>query len=337
MKKKNIIQILLTKQDELEAYYRELRKYEYDNNIPIKGINIRKKVYKLLSLLLKVNRMIQHQELVILNDKSVTTDKPKIYAVTHVGRYDIEMAIEGVGESAFFLMGDPGSVYKSFDGVLLNVNGTIFFDTDNKIDRNIGKENCIKVLENGGNILMFPEGAWNITENEIVMQLYDGAVDIAIQTGADIVPIAIEQYGKKYCMNIGENISYQKNGTYDVKSEKRKLRDTLATLKWDIWENFSERVVRNTMSTNAKEQYLDSVMSETENGYTVEEINRTKFHDKDIVKTEQTFEHVANIKVNKNNMFLFTNIDKLQRTIHAKFLIESKEQKQNGEEVYKTR
>lgn len=336
MKKKNIIQILLTKQEELEEYYRELRKYEYDNNKPIKGIKTRKKLYKFLSLLLKINRMIQKQQLIILNDQSNNTDKPKIYAVTHVGRYDIEMAIEGVKESAFFLMGDPGSVYKSFDGVLLKANGTIFFDTDHKTDRNICKENCIKVLENGGNILMFPEGAWNITENEIVMQLYDGAVEMAIKTGADIVPIAIEQYGKKYCMNIGENISYDKTKEYNVKLEKRRLRDDLASLKWEIWEKYSERVIRKEMNSNAKEEYLESVMSETENGYTVDEINRTKFHDKNINPPEQVFEHLANINVNKKNIFLFKNINKIERERQAKLMIEKKVE-DSLEEYYKTR
>lgn len=332
MKKKNIIQILLTKQEELEAYYRELRKYEYDNNKPIKGIETRKKLYKLLSLLLKINRMIQQQQLVILNDNSISNDKPKIFAVTHVGRYDIEMAIEGVKESAFFLMGDPGSVYKNFDGVLLKANGTIFFDTGYKTDRNICKENCIKVLENGGNILLFPEGAWNITENEIVMKLYEGAVQMAMKTGADIVPVAIEQYGKKYCMNIGKNISYDKDKNYDVKEENRKLRDELASLKWEIWENYSDRVIRIDMSPNAKEEYIESVMRETENGYTVEEINRTRYHDKNISTSEQVFDNLANIIVNKKNMFLFKNINKIERQRISNEIIE-----QRKNEKYKTR
>lgn len=44
--------------------------------------------------------------------------------------------------------------------------------------------------------MIFPEGAWNISENLLVMKLYTGAAEMAIRTGADIVPIAIEQFGK---------------------------------------------------------------------------------------------------------------------------------------------
>jgi hypothetical protein len=36
---------------------------------------------------------------------------------------------------------------------------------------------------------------------------------MALETGADIVPIAIEQYGKEFYVNIGENISSKDCGS----------------------------------------------------------------------------------------------------------------------------
>lgn len=57
----------------------------------------------------------------------------------------------------------------------------------------------------GGDLLIYPEGAWNITENQVVMPLYTGTAEMAIRTGAEIIPIAIEQGGKRYYANIGEN------------------------------------------------------------------------------------------------------------------------------------
>ena len=72
--------------------------------------------------------------------------------------------------------------------------GFIGCDTTEKEDRHIAKELAIRTLKQGGNILIWPEGAWNITENEVVMKLYTGTVEMAIRSGADIIPIAIEQY-----------------------------------------------------------------------------------------------------------------------------------------------
>lgn len=38
------------------------------------------------------------------------------------------------------------------------------------------------------------------------MPLYSGTAEMAIRSGAEIVPIAIEEYGKDYYVNIGKNI-----------------------------------------------------------------------------------------------------------------------------------
>ena len=126
--------------------------------------------------------------------------------------------------------------------------------------------------------MIWPEGAWNITENEVVMKLYTGAVEMAIRSGADIVPIAIEQYGKSFYVNIGKNISLDKSTDLN---EKRKLsddlRDILCTLKWEIWEQFPI-IPRSSLPENMRQIFVETIMSETANDYTIEEIERDRFH-----------------------------------------------------------
>ena len=128
--------------------------------------------------------------------------------------------------------------------------------------------------------MIWPEGAWNITENEVVMKLYTGAVEMAIRSGADIVPIAIEQYGKSFYVNIGKNISLDKSTDLN---EKRKLsddlRDILCTLKWEIWEQFPI-IPRSSLPENMRQIFVETIMSETANDYTIEEIERDRFHEK---------------------------------------------------------
>lgn len=63
------------------------------------------------------------------------------------------------------------------------------------------------------------------------MQLYDEAVEMAIRTGADIIPIAIEKYGNRYVVNIGKNFSCKNVCLADKKLYTSMLRDVLATLK----------------------------------------------------------------------------------------------------------
>lgn len=277
-KRKNIIYRTIMPLDQLIEYYRNERKYIYENNIPVKGIKWRKRIHKIMFAIIKMKRVLLHQKLTILHDEREDTDKPIIYACTHIGRYDIEMALESIQDTCFLFLGSPGKLYRSLDGVLVYLFGFIGCDTTEKEDRHIAKELAIRTLKQGGNILIFPEGAWNITENQVIMKLYTGTIEMAIRSGADIVPIAIEQYEKSFYINIGKNISLDE--TSDL-NKKRKLsddlRDTLCTLKWEIWEQFPI-TKRSSLPENMGQIFVEKIMSETANDYTIEEIERDRFH-----------------------------------------------------------
>lgn len=279
-KRKNIIYRTIMPLDQLIEYYRNERKYIYENNIPVKGIKWRKRIHKIMFAIIKMKRVLLHQKLTILHDEREDTDKPIIYACTHIGRYDIEMALESIQDTCFLFLGSPGKLYRSLNGALVYLFGFIGCDTTEKEDRHIAKELAIRTLKQGGNILIFPEGAWNITENQVVMKLYTGTIEMAIRSGADIVPIAIEQYEKSFYINIGKNISLDKATNLN---EKRRLsddlRDILCTLKWEIWEQFPI-VQRSSLPENMGQIFVGRIMSETANDYTVEEIERDRFHEK---------------------------------------------------------
>lgn len=305
IKKINLFQRLFMSIPELENYYKLRRKRRFETEEQIWGLKFRKFMHRFVVFCVALDRIIAGRKIKILENQSVCCDGPVIYACTHVGRYDIETALEKlVPRQAYFLMGDPGDVYKSIDGLLLYLNGVVFVDTVDKEDRYIGKETCIRLLEQGQNILIYPEGAWNISENQVVMPLFTGVAEMAIRTKAQIVPIAIEQYGKHYYANIGANIcSDGMDLSYKYELTEH-LRDVLCTLKWLIWERFPI-VSRSGMSENAAEQFLEEIMSETENGYSLEEINRTRFRTKAEMEQQEVRSHLENLVPNGRNMFLY--------------------------------
>ena len=150
---KNLLELRKMKLEELEKYYRDLRRYECENNLPIKGIELRKKTYSIVKLILKIDKILNRRTVKIVGDQRSKTDKPKIYACTHIGRYDIESAIESVGESAWFIMGDPGETYRNLDGLVLKLNGVSWFDMDDKYDAHTVNVRQKKILMQGGNEL----------------------------------------------------------------------------------------------------------------------------------------------------------------------------------------
>lgn len=177
----------------------------------------------------RINRIISGEKMYVINDRHMDTKKPIIYACTHIGWKDAERAFEAIKAHAYLFWGDPRELYRRMEGFLLYLNGAICCDTGNKDDRHIGKETCIRLLKQGGSLLIYPEGAWNIIENQVVMPLYSGAVEMAIRTGAEIVPIAIEQYEMQYYVNIGKNINIQRttlSQNQEITNQLRDIRNT---------------------------------------------------------------------------------------------------------------
>lgn len=169
---------------ELEAYYRQQRQTNFKRNRLFHGTYWRKALHSILIVGLKIKHFVCRQKIVIVGDKRQRAEHPVIYAATHIGWDDIEMALTAIKEHAYLLFGDARNFYRNMGGFFISVNGVIYFDTNQKADRHIAKESCVRWLLGGGNLLIFPEGAWNITENQVVMKLFPGTVEMAIRGGS---------------------------------------------------------------------------------------------------------------------------------------------------------
>lgn len=289
--------------EELSEYYREKRAYEYDNGIPLKGIEIRKKLNYLIAGLLKLDRKLKKETLTVVEDKRV---KSKIYVCTHIGGSDAERICEGLRDHGYFLSGDPGTLYREFAGVLLFAKGTVDVELKDKKDRYISKQRCIELLKRGGNLIIFSEGAWNITDSVPVMKLYPGAVEMAIESGAEIVPVALEQDDKDWYISFGKSINYESETNADKKrimELTNNLRDVLATLKWNIWERISPDVVsRDSIDEDFEKKFHQNIEKKFGHGYTRENIERDKYKDKFCPEPAEAYSFVKKLVPNKNNI-----------------------------------
>ena len=294
--------------DELSSYYRQLRSFEYDNNKPLESSELKKKIYFLTKLILKIDRITSGRKLIVFDDKRTKNcDKGKVYASTHVGRYDIESAMEAINEQLYFVMGDPEDTYRNIEGFFLdNIQGRICLDTGYQIadifkkkingeelsvkeqalydeykkDRFIGEDTCTKRVLNKDNILIFPEGAWNVTPR-IVQPIFDGAARIAINGNGFIVPIGIVRDNKKYVVNIGSEMNIDGATVSDTKDITKELREKMCSLVGEII--FDDKVnSRAEMGTPEENElaFINDIMRESENGYTLDVIKNTRYYDK---------------------------------------------------------
>ena len=303
---------------ELKKYYLEKRSYEFQNNLPLTGFGVRKLIHPLPFLAVALSRIFDGYKLHVLGDKRKKTNKPLIFASTHCHPEDPASAFEAIKTHAYLFLGDPEDVYQKIEGLLLDLNGVIYLETrikkeyinellelglitEDEIkeieelirkDRKIAYARAVEVLKKRSNLLIFPEGAVNLTTNLPVMGLFPGAVKMALETGAEIVPMALERYGKNIYANIGENIVVTDRGENSISYYNEKLRDSLATLKWQIWEY---QGVKEIESLPTEEEFIKQIMDTSDFIYSVEDIYETMYKDKNIVTPEEVFQFTKRI------------------------------------------
>jgi len=304
MKQKNFFQRMVMPIPELSDYYRARRVEKHYANEPVRWIRLRKVLHWPIIFCLKLYHKVCKCKLRVLYNKAMPSKRPTIYAAIHICWDDIEYIFDAITEHAYLLLGDPDELYKSFDGAALFANGVVCMDTDNKVDRQIGLESCIKLLKAGQNILIFPEGVWNTSENKLVLPLYPGTAIMAIQTGADIVPIAIERSGAGFDVAIGKRIRTQSYKEEDKWILTNYLRDSMATLKWDVLEA-SGISKRSKIPINASELFEQEILKDARGIADWIGFKEQEFHPKNITEYEKAFEFMKRIEIKKQNAFLF--------------------------------
>ena len=295
--------------EELVKYYAEYRIYCYNKHDKLKGIELRKKIHFLINIILEIDKVISREENIIIgNENKALKNTPKIFACTHIGGNDIQRTLQVIKEPAYLMLGDPGILYKKLIYQGLKLNGVIPLETKNRLDRKVAYNRSIELLKNGGNLLIYPEGAWNVSPNEIVMKTFVGTVRMAKETGAYIVPIAVEQYGKNFYFNIGKNYGIASNSNKNENELNNELRDKLATLKWQIMET-QKMVKRDSIPDNYINKFQSDIVEKCNYGYgfSLEDALSEKFHDKTVISEDEVFSFLNNLNINKNNAFLLRN------------------------------
>lgn len=160
--------------------------------------------------------------------------------------------------------------------------------------------------------MLFPEGTWNLSPNELIYDIQLGTVDMAIETGAAIIPISVEIYDekKKFVINFGSvmEINGDQDVTRDFMIQKTtQLRDTMATLKYEIWEQ--EGVFRREDITS--DYWCKFVIKRCAEwwGYDFKEQIINCYIPKEKSEYWDLMRDLRNMRVSEENMFLFMKKD----------------------------
>lgn len=288
----------------LKLYY-ELREKEDNRFYSKMTLEQRHKLHGLILAIYTIKNKLGGFTHEIISDKRTATDRPIIYAITHVGKFDIEVISEAIKDHYYLLSGDFEHIQGIIDAPFLGVNGVFYFNEKVKEDRKQVCDKMINLLKEGGNLMYFPEGTWNLKPELPMLPCYWGIVDIAKAGNAIIVPVAACQYGKHFKINIGENFDMNKYA--DTQEDKSRaitdLRDTLATLSWDIYET-EKPLVREELVGDEWDKYIEDRFKEWPY-FNREYISGLVYKPKNVAEHDEVFAKVKKLVPNKNNVFLF--------------------------------
>ena len=328
--------------DELCAYYRRQRKYAVVTNKEIEGVESKRRFHPLITAAMLVRRLSNGQSLrvfkngisptesirtqaeKILNRNTIPisdiipedTTRPVIFSITHTGKFDIEIVNEAIKSAYYLLSDDEEYMHRTIDGFFTEKNGVVYVDNDYPEDAHVAKETNKKILQKGGYIMWYPERIWNLSPNQMILYCKTGIIETAYETDALILPIGIDQKGKDFLINIGDFVDPRnfktENGILTKQNkiaEVDRLRDTMATLKYQLWEKdpvkFDQIVEEylekypNAERSQITEDYYEKFVEERIAEWpfiTKEDIDNMVFKPKTIVTEEEVFAPIRNIK-----------------------------------------
>lgn len=259
----------------------------------------------------------------------------KIFVINHRQADDIVLGANAVGESGYVVFGNKFLALDTVNGLGLWAYGMILLDRNDALNRNSTYEKMKYVIENGGNIIIYPEGYWNLSddglsdarhkaddhnsENWLIQDINIGVIRLAQETGCPIIP-TILHYDET-----DKNMCYSKKGPLfyvlkndDIFKKKDELVEQMTTIYFELMEKYSfyQRDVLEKDGITLKEKWeelkknLISACDIDSIGYKLDLKNEKLIGKakvtKEITTNEEAFAHLEHLNVNKNNAFLLS-------------------------------
>lgn len=185
-------------------------------------------------------------------------DEPYIFVCNHTCPEDIETILNIIDRNAYLILGSIESLQYNKEMYLSFLNGMIPFDIMDNDQRKQVFEKMKRVL-NTNSILIFPEGSHNYSPNKLINPLFDGPVNLALQTNRKIVVVTLikDQENNVSYIDVSNPVDVKKlnvdmdkefesedsKNKYYVNSLSSIIRDKMATAVYYIIERHFETII----------------------------------------------------------------------------------------------
>ena len=136
-----------TREQQFLKLYYYLRQKDENSFFGRMTLKTRKRLHWLILLIYIVKNHLGGFSYEMIADKRTPTKRPIIYAVTHVGKFDIEVISEAIRDHYYLLSGDYEHIQGIIDAPFLAANGVIYFNEIVKEDRASVSKKMIQLLQ----------------------------------------------------------------------------------------------------------------------------------------------------------------------------------------------
>lgn len=175
---------------------------DLDEKIAInpKGVERRRKLLPIIKMLgphFLNNRQIfenrnylQNPDSQLIPDSQIALpDEPVIWASNHGFKDDALGSVLAAQRHAYILFGSLPQFFNTIDGVAAWLIGVVMANRRISASKKAAIPKAVRAMKCGADLLMYPEGAWNLSPNALMLELWPGVYRIACETGAKVVPM----------------------------------------------------------------------------------------------------------------------------------------------------
>lgn len=270
----------------------------FTTNIGIKlRRNLLNKTWRRI-LKLCTNRKIVMEQFPVLNKKEVY-----IFCCNHSFDEDVISSLASTDRNAYMVQGTTHQMEHNPIFLAMWLNGMIYLDRMNQESRRSGVDKMKRILESGTSVILFPEGGYNNTENQLVQPLFASPYILSKELGVKVIPlITFNDIGTDTIfVRVGKPLNL---GEYEKQEALAILRDEMSTLIWNIMEEHVPLVKRVDLSDDPRTEWLKvrKQVYECQKWYwDVWEEEVTYYPGHGVTIPEKSREYLEHVKVNAHN------------------------------------
>ena len=233
-----------------------------------------------------------------------------VFVANHSFDEDIISVLASIDRNVYMLQGTTEQMLHNPVFLAMWANGMIYVNRLDAESRKAAIEKMKYILRARSSVVLFAEGGYNNTENQLIQPLFASPYILNKELGVKVVPlITFNDIGSDTIyVRAGEPMDLSQYDKYDAMDI---LRDAMSTIVWDIMVEHVPPIKRADLSANPRADWLEvrKLVYECQKWYKdVWDEEVTYYPGHNVTTPKQAREFVDRVRVTSRNAHMFADV-----------------------------